>query len=85
MWQDYVISSAGLIFGFLLMPQIHDVYMGKLTMNKYTVALTTIVAGILCICFYTLNMYFAFFGELFVTFCWFLLWLGVTYIPGKNV
>jgi len=81
MWQDYIISIVGFLFGFMLFPQIRDAWHGR-AMNGWTSGLTTVGLIVLAICFGSLELWISFAGEVFVASCWALVWfLGIV----KNV
>ena len=40
MWQDFVLTGANLIFGFLLIPQLKDVIAKKQSLKLYTCGFT---------------------------------------------
>jgi len=75
MWQDYVIATVSLLFGFILLPQLKDVWCGKTVLNRYTAGLTTIGLYILAVTFFTLNLWVSVVAELFSGTVWLLLFL----------
>lgn len=75
MWQDYVIAIVSLLFGFILLPQLRDVWRGKTALNLFTAGLTTIGLYILAITFFTLNLWVSVAAEIFSGTIWLLLFL----------
>ena len=75
MWQDYVIAIVSVLFGFILIPQLKDVWHGKTILNIYTAGLTTIGLYILGITFFTMQMWVSFGAEFFSGTIWFLLFV----------
>ena len=75
MWQDYVIAIVSVLFGFILIPQLKDVWHGKTILNIYTAGLTTIGLYVLGITFFTLEMWISFGAELFSGTIWLLLFI----------
>ena len=75
MWQDYVIAIVSVLFGFILIPQLKDVWHGKTILNIYTAGLTTIGLYVLGITFFTLDMWISFGAEFFSGTIWLLLFV----------
>ena len=75
MWQDYVIAIVSVLFGFILLPQLKDVWHGKTTLNLFTAGLTTIGLYVLAITFFTLNLWVSVAAEIFSGTVWLLLFL----------
>ena len=74
MWQDIVIAVVGLLFGFILLPLLLDVWRGDST-NIYTAGLTTIGLYILAATFFTMRYWLSFTADLFSGTIWFLLFI----------
>lgn len=75
LWQDIVIAVVSILFGFILIPQLKDVWSGKTILNGFTAALTTIGLFILAITFFTLNLYISVAAETFSGIIWLLLFI----------
>lgn len=74
-WQDIVIAVVSILFGFILMPQLKDVWHGKSILNLYTSSLTTIGLFVLAITFYTMQFWISFTAEIFSGTIWLLLFV----------
>jgi uncharacterized protein with PQ loop repeat len=72
-WQDIVIAVVSILFGFILIPQLRDVWRGKSTLNLFTASLTTIGLYILAATFYTMQFWISFTAEIFSGTIWLLL------------
>jgi hypothetical protein len=72
-WQDIVIAVVSILFGFILIPQLKDVWRGKSTLNLFTASLTTIGLYILAITFFTMQFWISFTAEIFSGTIWLLL------------
>jgi hypothetical protein len=72
-WQDIVIAVVSILFGFILIPQLKDVWQGKSTLNLFTASLTTIGLYILAATFYTMQFWISFTAEIFSGTIWLLL------------
>jgi len=75
LWQDIVIAVVSLLFGFILIPQLKDMWRDKSILNIYTAGLTTIGLFILAITFYTLNLWISVVAETFSAIIWLLLFI----------
>lgn len=75
LWQDIVIAVVSLLFGFILIPQLKDVWSGKTILNGFTAALTTIGLFILALTFFTLNLLISVVAETFSGIIWLLLFI----------
>jgi hypothetical protein len=75
LWQDIVIALVSILFGFILIPQLKDVWCGKTILNGFTAALTTIGLFILAATFFTLNLYISVVAETFSGIIWLLLFI----------
>jgi hypothetical protein len=75
LWQDIVIAIVSLLFGFILIPQLKEVWSGKTILNGFTAAFTTIGLFILAITFFTLNLYVSVVAETFSGVIWLLLFI----------
>lgn len=74
-WQDLVIAIIGLLFGFILLPQLHDVIKKKIVLNLYTAALTTIGLYIMTATFFTMGFWITFIADFFTATVWLLLFI----------
>ena len=74
LWQDIVIAVVGLLFGFILLPLLRDVWHGE-SINVYTAGLTTIGLYILAATFFTLELWISVIAEIFSGTIWFLLFV----------
>jgi hypothetical protein len=74
-WQDIVIAIVSILFGFILIPQLRDVWHGKTVLNLYTASLTTIGLYILAATFVTLGFWFSVIADLFSGTIWLLLFV----------
>lgn len=62
-WQDIVIAVVSILFSFILLPQLRDVWRGKTILNLYTSSLTTIGLYILAATFFTMDFWISFTAE----------------------
>ena len=74
-WQDIVIAIISILFGFILLPQLRDVYHDKTTLNIYTASLTTIGLYILAATFFTMSFWISMAADLFSGTIWLLLFI----------
>jgi len=74
-WQDLVIAIVSLMFGFILIPQLKDVYKGKTTLNIYSAGFTTVGLYILTITFFTMSFWISMIADLFSGTIWLLLFV----------
>ncbi len=74
-WQDLVIAVVSILFGFILIPQLKDVWYGKSILNLYTASLTTIGLYVLAVTFFTMGFWISFIAELFSGTIWLLLFV----------
>ncbi len=74
-WQDVVIAIIGLLFGFILLPQLVDVWKKNMVLNLYTSALTTIGLFIMAFTFFTLDFWITFVADLFTATVWLLIFI----------
>jgi len=72
MWQDYVLTCANLIFGFLLIPQLKDVVYNKHYLNLWSCGFTFFALCIVNITMLTLRLWLA--SIPICTTVWGLLW-----------
>ena len=72
-WQDIVIAVVSVLFGFIFLPQLKDVWHGKTILNLFTAFLTTIGLYVLAITFFTMEFWISFTAELFSGTIWLLL------------
>ena len=74
MWQDIVIAVVGLLFGFILLPLLRDVWRGE-SINVYTAGLTTIGLYVMAATFFTMEFWVTFTAEVFSGTIWLLLFI----------
>jgi len=72
---DIIIAVVSFTFGFILLPQLHDVWHGKTSLNLFTASLTTIGLIILTINFFTMGFWMSFAADFFSAVVWFLLFV----------
>jgi hypothetical protein len=72
-WQDIVIAIVSLMFGFILLPQLRDVWNRKTSLNLFTAGLTTIGLVILTATFFTMSFWISMTADAFSAIVWFLL------------
>jgi hypothetical protein len=70
MWQDTIILICSLIFGFLLIPQIRDMYRLKVRMNLLSCVTTTVALGVLSWAYASLGLPLALIGGVIDTIAW---------------
>jgi len=73
-WQDIVIAIVGLLFGFILLPLLRDVWRGE-SINVYTAGLTTVGLYIMAATFFTMKFWITFIAEVFSGTIWLLLFI----------
>ena len=73
-WQDIVIAIVGLLFGFILLPLLRDVWRGE-SINVYTAGLTTMGLYIMAATFFTMKFWITFIAEIFSGTIWLLLFI----------
>ena len=73
-WQDIAIAVVGLLFGFILLPLLRDVWRGKY-INIYTAGLTTLGLYVMAATFFTMNFWVSFIAEVFSGTIWLLLFV----------
>jgi len=73
-WQDIAIAVVGLLFGFILLPLLRDVWRGKY-INVYTAGLTTLGLYVMAATFFTMNFWVSFIAEVFSGTIWLLLFV----------
>jgi len=73
-WQDAVIAIVGLLFGFILLPLLRDVWRGA-SINVFTAGLTTVGLYIMAFTFFTIPYWLSFFAEIFSGTIWLLLFV----------
>lgn len=74
-WQDIVIAVISLMFGFILLPQLREVWKGKSSLNLYTASLTTIGLFILTATFFTMCFWVSMTADFFSGIVWLLLFV----------
>ena len=74
-WQDIVIAVVSILFSFILLPQLRDVWHGKTILNLYTASLTTVGLYILAATFFTMEFWISFTAEFFSGTVWLLLFV----------
>ena len=72
---DIIIAVVSFTFGFILLPQLSDVYRGKTSLNLFTATLTTIGLIILTVNFFTMGFWISFVADFFSAVVWFLLFV----------
>ena len=70
---DIVIAVVSLLFGFILLPQLRDVYKKKIVLNLYTSSLTTIGLIVLTVNFFVMGFWISFIADFFNAVIWGLL------------
>ena len=73
-WQDVLIAIVSILFGFILLPQLKDVWKSG-SLNVYTAGLTTIGLYILAATFATMGFWISVFADLFSGTIWLLLFI----------
>jgi len=74
-WQDIVIGIVSVLFGFILLPQLKDVWHGKTILNIYTAGFTTIGLYVLAITFSTMGYWVSVTSEIISGTVWLLLFV----------
>jgi len=74
-WQDIVIAVVSSMFGFILLPQLKDVWKGKTSLNLFTAGLTTIGLFILTATFFSMRFWVSTIADLFSGIVWLLLFI----------
>lgn len=74
MWQDYVIAVVGLLFGFMMFPQIRDSLKGK-TVNAVSAGLTMLGLFVLGFTFASLDLWLSVASEFFSGGTWLVLFV----------
>jgi len=72
---DVIIAVISLLFGFILLPQLRDVYKKKIVLNLYTSSLTTIGLIVLTANFFVMEFWISFIADFFNAIVWFLLFV----------
>ena len=72
---DIIIAVVSFTFGFILLPQLRDVYHGKTSLNLFTASLTTIGLIILTVNFFAMGFWISFVADFFSALIWFLLFV----------
>jgi len=72
-WQDVVIGVISVLFGFILIPQLRDVWRGKTILNVYTAGFTTVGLYILAVTFSTMGYWVSVTSEIISGTVWLLL------------
>ena len=72
---DIIIAVVSFLFGFILLPQLRDVWREKTSLNLYTASLTTIGLIVLTVNFYTMSFWISFAADFFNAVIWFLLFV----------
>jgi hypothetical protein len=84
-WQDIVIAIISILFSFILLPQLRDVYHGKTNLNIYTAGLTTIGLYILSATFFTMSFWISMAADLASGTIWLFLFIySIKNIRGTN-
>jgi len=74
-WQDVVIGVVSVLFGFILLPQLRDVWHGKTILNIYTAGFTTVGLYILAFTFSTMGYWVSVTSEIISGTVWLLLFV----------
>ena len=72
---DIIIAVVSFTFGFILLPQLRDVWKGKTSLNLYTASLTTVGLIILTINFFAMEFWISFAADFFNSVIWGLLFV----------
>ena len=72
---DIIIAVVSFLFGFILLPQLKDVWQGKTSLNLYTASLTTLGLIVLTINFYLMEFWISFIADTFSSIVWFLIFI----------
>lgn len=72
---DIIIAVVSFLFGFILLPQLKDVWQGKTSLNLFTASLTTVGLVVLTINFYLMEFWISFVADFFSAVVWFLLFV----------
>jgi len=67
---DIIIALVSLLFGFILLPQLRDVYKKKTILNLYTAILTTLGLIILTANFFLMGFWISFIADFFNSIVW---------------
>ena len=84
-WQDVVIGVVSVLFGFILLPQLRDVWHGKTILNIYTAGFTTVGLYILAFTFSTMGYWVSVTSEIISGTVWLLLFVLSIRNKGKNL
>lgn len=79
MWQDYVLMAGGVGFAIGLLPSVF----GKNKPERSSSIITGSILAIYCVCYATLNLWFAFSSTILVAGLWFT--LAIQASQGKEV
>jgi TctA family transporter len=72
---DIIIAVVSFAFAFILLPQLKDVWTGKISLNLYTSSLTTIGLIILTVNFFVMGFWISFAADFFNSVIWGLLYI----------
>jgi len=72
---DIIIAVVSFLFGFILLPQLRDVYKKGIVLNLYTAILTTIGLIVLTVNFFMMGFWISFAADFFNSIIWFLLFV----------
>jgi hypothetical protein len=72
---DIIIAVVSFTFGFILLPQLRDVYRGKTSLNLFTASLTTIGLIILTVNFFFMDFWISFIADFVSAVVWFFLFV----------
>ncbi len=72
---DIIIATVSFAFGFILLPQLREVWNGKISLNLYTSSLTTIGLIILTVNFFIMGFWVSFAADFFNSVIWGLLFI----------
>ena len=72
---DIIIAVVSFAFAFILLPQLRDVWRGKISLNLYTSSLTTVGLIVLTANFYVMGFWISFAADFFNSVVWGLLFV----------
>ena len=67
---DIIIAVVSFLFGFILLPQLKDVWNSKISLNLYTASLTTVGLIVLTINFFLMGFWISFIADFFNSIIW---------------
>jgi hypothetical protein len=72
---DIIIAVVSFAFAFILLPQLRDVWKGKISLNLYTSSLTTVGLIVLTANFFVMGFWVSFAADFFNSIVWGLLFV----------